>query len=181
MRRRGWLYETAPEPERSKTVAVLREAGWTVPPRMTESWRRDTPISEVTGVAQSTLTRRQIADADEHPERLHEIAAAYGLDLDAPDVQSVRLAYLDPEASEETIEEFVDRQYGTGRIAAGYYLTSAHRRSGRPRTSRTPVTVRLDDDVLDRVDAAAERAGLGRIEWIRQVVDEALAEPEPTY
>lgn len=46
------------------------------------------------------------------------------------------------------------------------------------RERKTPTLIRLDDDVLERMDAVAARLGLSRAAYVRLVVSRALAEEE---
>lgn len=43
---------------------------------------------------------------------------------------------------------------------------------------KTPTLIRLDDDVLGRLDAVASRLGLSRAAYVRLLVSRALAEEE---
>ena len=42
------------------------------------------------------------------------------------------------------------------------------------RTRKTPVMIRFDRDLLERVDAAAKRRGISRSAWVQYTISRAL-------
>lgn len=62
------------------------------------------------------------------------------------------------------------------RAEAEVIKQAAHRSSAsKPKsTGRTPVLIRVDDDMLPRIDAAAKKRGINRQNWILWRIAEAL-------
>lgn len=167
---------TAPAEERARTLATLAAAGVTTPPRMRPGWHSASGVASLEGWVESLTTRRQMLDAmtpEARARRLEQIEA-FPEDLDAPDRQPVSLAYLVPDAAEKDLGQWVDRQYATGRIAAGYALVSVKvPRGGRPAVG-PQVNIAISPDMLAQVDAAASTAGVSRSEWVRRAVSNSL-------
>jgi predicted DNA-binding transcriptional regulator AlpA len=145
---RGLTYRAQPTPERTRTLDTLTRAGVTDAPRMKGEWRYGRQLAAIDGSVESTLTRRQMLEGlpPLRRERKLEEAAAFGISLDERDRQFVRLPYLLPDAAEETLGQWVDRQYALGRIAEGYSLIK--------------VEPDLNIDAFLDTKAAADRLGM---------------------
>lgn len=52
-------------------------------------------------------------------------------------------------------------------------IANIEKSRGRPKTNATPVLVRLEPDLLDKLDKIAEREGVNRPEAVRRLIERA--------